>query len=101
MLHQKMIPVDRRPTVIYYPRSFHIAFVELFPRKYDLIVIKDVNDRSKSTEVTLKSSNQCRNIAEVFGDSFVELHLIRRIKFYHRACQNHSPEWSCFYDMPV
>ena len=94
----KMIPFDRTPTVIYITRSFHIAFVEILPRTYYLIVVKDVNNRSNSTEATLRASNRCPNITEIFNDTFLQLHLLRRIKSYHLACQKHSPQVSCFYD---
>ena len=94
----KMISIDRSPALINIPRSFHIAFVEFVPRKYYLIVVKDVNDRSKSTETTLRASNHCPNITQIFGDTFLQDHVIRRIKSYHRPCQEHLPPLSCFYD---
>ena len=94
----KMISIDRSPLVINIPRPFHIAFVEFIPREYYLIVIKDVNDRSKSIETTLRASNHCPNITQIFGDAFLQHHLIRRIKSYHLSCQEYVPPLSCFYD---
>ncbi|UJR13223.1 hypothetical protein I4U23_000245 [Adineta vaga] len=33
----KIVPIDRRPTTIYWKRPYHIAFVELSPNHYYLI----------------------------------------------------------------
>ena len=69
-----------------------------FPRKYYLIAAKDVNNQSKSIDRTLQTSNQYPNITEILNETFLQLHLIRRIKYYHLPCQQHSPQLSCFYD---
>ena len=95
----KTIPIDRSPAIINIPRSFHIAFAEFFPRKYYLIVVKDVNDRSKSIEKTLRASNQCLNITQILNETVLQLHLLHRIKLYHRSCQEYSPQLACFYDI--
>ena len=95
----KMIPVDRSPALINIPRSFHIAFVEFVHRKYYLILVKDINNQSKSSETTLRSSNHCPNLTDIVNETLLEVHLIRRMKFYHRLCQDHSSQLSCFYDI--
>jgi len=47
---------------------------------------------------TINSSNHCPNINELLNKSIVQLHLLRRIKYYHLPCQNQSLNLSCFYD---
>ena len=46
----------------------------------------------------INSSDRCPHINEVFNETIVQLHLIRRIKYYHLPCQNQSLNLSCFYD---
>jgi hypothetical protein len=40
----------------------------------------------------------CPHISELFNETFVQWHLLRRIKYYHLPCENQSLNLSCFYD---
>jgi hypothetical protein len=46
----------------------------------------------------IKPSDRCPNITELFNSTFIEWHLLRRIKYYHLPCQNQSLNLSCFHD---
>ncbi|CAF4517039.1 unnamed protein product [Rotaria sp. Silwood2] len=48
-----------------------------------------------STDVN--PSHRCLSINELFNETIVELRLIRRIKYYHIPCQQHS-DLVCFFD---
>lgn len=95
----KTIPIDRSPAIIHIPRSFHIAFAEFVPRKYYLIVVKDINNQSKSITTTLRASNECLNLTQILNETILQFHLIQRIKFYQSPCQEYSPQLACFYDI--
>jgi hypothetical protein len=42
--------------------------------------------------------DRCPHINELFNQTFVQWHLLRRIKYYHLPCQKQSLNLSCFYD---
>jgi hypothetical protein len=46
----------------------------------------------------INQSDRCPHIRELFNESFVQWHLLRRIKYYHLPCGNQSLNLSCFYD---
>ena len=94
----KTIPINRNPVTIYWSRPFHIAFTEFVSHKYYLIVVQNVYNQSKTIEKLIKSSDRCPHIRELFNETFIQMHLIRRIKYYHLPCRNHSLQLSCFYD---
>jgi hypothetical protein len=94
----KTIPINRDPATIYWSRPFHIAFVELFTNNYYLITVQTIYNSSRTLIKTLKRSDRCPNIIELFNETIVKLHLLRRIKYYQLPCQEHSKQLSCFYD---
>ncbi|CAF4059386.1 unnamed protein product [Adineta steineri] len=94
----KKISINRNPISIYWPRPFHIIFVELFRKNYYLVFVDKIYNESTLIEKRIKSSDHCPNIQEIFNETFAKLHLIRRIKYFHVPCQTYSPQLSCFYD---
>ncbi|CAF1455961.1 unnamed protein product [Adineta ricciae] len=94
----KAIPLDRQSVVVYWTRPYHIAFVELFTNNYYLITVRSIPDSSSTLEKTLTPSDRCIHIKEYFNETFSQLHLIRRIKYYHLPCQQRTRNISCFYD---
>ncbi|CAF1539873.1 unnamed protein product, partial [Rotaria sordida] len=60
--------------------------------------IKRTYKQSATYSTTIKSSDHCPNINQLFNKTFVQMHIIRRIKYYHLPCQQHSLNLSCFYD---
>jgi len=94
----KIIPINENSITIYWSHPFHIAFVELNDNDYYLISVKNTFNRSEIIIQTINSLNRCKYISEVLNKTLVNLHLIRRIKYYHLPCQNSSSNLSCFYD---
>ncbi|CAF1136461.1 unnamed protein product [Adineta steineri] len=92
----KKISINRKPVIIFWPRIFHIVFVELFPKNYYLTYLENKYNQSTIIEKQLKSSDRCPYIGEIFNETFTKLHLIRRIKYFHVPCRN--LQLSCFYD---
>ncbi|CAF4988228.1 unnamed protein product [Rotaria sp. Silwood1] len=46
----------------------------------------------------LNLSVHCPHINELFTETFVQMHVLRRIKYYQLPCQKYSSNLSCFYD---
>ena len=47
---------------------------------------------------TINGTNRCRHIRELFHTTIMQMHLLRRIKYYQLPCQIHGADLSCFYD---
>ncbi|UJR34572.1 hypothetical protein I4U23_027348, partial [Adineta vaga] len=94
----KSISMYQKSFTIRWSRPFHIAFLEFYPNIYYLIIVQKNSNRLKSTEKIITSTDLCPHLREVLNETFARLHLLRRIKYYHKVCQNHSSYLSCFYD---
>ncbi|CAF1047754.1 unnamed protein product [Rotaria sordida] len=94
----KTIPIHQNSIIIYWSRPFHLVFVELFNKNYYLVVIQRTFYPSTTIIRKINSSDRCEHINELFNETIIKLHLLRRIKYYHIPCQRHSPKLSCFYD---
>ena len=93
----KSIPINDAPIRIYRPKPFDLVFLELLEQDYYLAVA----GRSALEQVEKKVSiaDRCLPINEIFNESIAQLHLLRRIKFYHLPCAwQSSPVISCFFD---
>ena len=94
----KTIPLNRNPVIIYWPRRFDIVLVEFLHHQYYLIFLRNhTTIQSNSVQKNIVASNRCSNISEIFNQSLLQLHLIRRIKYYHLPCRQTSPQLPCFY----
>ncbi|CAF4238506.1 unnamed protein product [Rotaria sp. Silwood2] len=95
----KTIPVNQDAAIVYWPYPFHVVFIEFFDKNYYLAVVQQAYNRSIIISKTIHLSDRCKHISEVFNETIVELHLLRRIKYYHLPCQQRrSYHLSCFYD---
>jgi hypothetical protein len=94
----KKILINQNSATIYWPHPFHIMFVEPSKDIYYLAVIQKTYVASTTLDSTINPSHRCPHISELFNETFVKLHLLRRIKYYHVPCQNRSLQLSCFYD---
>jgi hypothetical protein len=94
----RTIPVIQDSVTIYWSRPFHLVFIEISNQTYYLTVFEKTYNRSSIIIKTINPSDRCRHISELFGKTFVQLHLLRRIKYYHLPCESYSPDLSCFYD---
>ena len=94
----RTIPVQQDSIVIYWSRPFHLVFVEFENKNYYFAFVQQIYNQSASINATIKPSDRCANIREVFNETIVQLRLLRRIKYYHLPCQINSPDLKCFYD---
>ncbi|CAF3920364.1 unnamed protein product [Rotaria sp. Silwood1] len=94
----RTLPLMQDLLTIYWPRSFHLVFIELFDKTYYLAVIQKTYERSTIINKMLNLSDHCPHINELFNETFVQMHGLRRIKYYHLSCQKYSSNLSCYYD---
>jgi hypothetical protein len=94
----KTVATDQKSITIFWPYPFQIAAAELFNDSYYLIVAQETSNQSSTISKTINPSDRCAHLSEVLNETIVNLHLLRRIKYYHLPCQNRSPLLSCFYD---
>ncbi|CAF3051659.1 unnamed protein product [Rotaria sp. Silwood2] len=94
----RTIPLQQNSITIYWSQPFHLVFIELLNKFYYLAIIQTNYQRSITINTVIKSSNRCLHINELFNQTFVQMHVLRRIKYYHLPCQKYSPNFSCFYD---
>ncbi|CAF4159051.1 unnamed protein product [Rotaria sordida] len=78
----------------------HKKFYCICPKGYigEQSAIERTQKRSTTYFTMVKSSDHCPNINQLFNKTFIQMDIIRRIKYYHLPCQQHSLNLSCFYD---
>ena len=86
-----------RSMTIYWSQPFHMTFFQPTNSTYYLILIQRNYQQSKEIKKSITSSDRCLHINEIFNETFTQLHMIRRIKYYHLPCQTNL-NLSCFYD---
>ena len=92
------IPVDQDTVLIYRSDPFHIVFVEIgLPKTYYLAVLQQEFASGIKISSKLTRSDRCMSIDELFNASFVNLHLLRRLKYYNVPCKERK-NLACFYD---
>ena len=96
----KKIALDEETVLIYRDRPFHIIFIEIEQSKtYYLSLLQQKFIPSINISLTLKPSDRCPSINEIFNETILSWHLLRRIKYYHIPCQQQQQlNLSCFYD---
>jgi hypothetical protein len=94
----KKISLSRNSITIHSSHPFHILIVEFLRNNYYLGIIQKTFDTSTTIKTTIDSSHRCPNISELFNQTFIKLHPLRRIKYYHLPCQKNSSHLSCFVD---
>ena len=92
----RTIPYKQKSIPIYYSQPFHLLFIEFQNKNYYLTSIR--NESQLSTTATINHFDRCPHINELFNKTFIEMHLIRRIKYYHLPCRMSAYNLSCFYD---
>ena len=90
----RTIPRANQSIIIYRSQPYHLVFIELLDRTYYLSPIEQKSYQSS----TIHPSHRCPNISELFNETFSQMHLLHRIKFYHLPCENLSLNLACFYD---
>ncbi|CAF2931593.1 unnamed protein product [Rotaria sp. Silwood2] len=94
----RTISFTQKSFTIFWSRPFHLIFIELQNKIYYLAFIEKNYNQSSKIVTMVKLSNLCPNINELFNHTFVRMHIIRRIKYYHLPCQKYSTKLNCFHD---
>ncbi|CAF1026336.1 unnamed protein product [Adineta steineri] len=92
----KRIRFDQDSVTIYRTKPFHLVFIE-FDEYFYLAVLRPTYIQSNLISSQITPSRRCVPITQLFNDTFIQWHLLRRIKHYHIPCQEH-PDLACFYD---
>lgn len=95
----KTIPSYSRSIIIRWSHPFHVAFIEMFNQNYYLLLIQHYFTPSSFITKTVTIKDRCHRFDELFNKTISQLHLLRRMKYYHLACQQRSNLTpTCFYD---
>ncbi|CAF2821896.1 unnamed protein product [Rotaria sp. Silwood2] len=94
----RTISLIKNSLTVYWSQPFHLVFIELLNKIYYLAIIQKTYERSTTINKMINPSDRCRHINELFNETFVQMHILRRIKYYHLPCQKYSSNLSCFYD---
>ncbi|CAF4395012.1 unnamed protein product [Rotaria sp. Silwood2] len=94
----RTIPFIQKSLIIHWSKPFHLVFIELYNKIYYLAVIQNIYNRSTIINKMINSLDRCQHINELFNETFIKMHILHRIKYYHLPCQRYSSNLSCFYD---
>jgi len=94
----KKYPFDKDTITVARSSPFHIIFVEIGNKTFYLTLIQVEYKYSTNISLRVKNSNRCSHITELFNASFSQMHLLRRMKYYHIPCQERKNHLACFYD---
>ncbi|CAF2726603.1 unnamed protein product [Rotaria sp. Silwood2] len=94
----RTIPFIQKSLIIHWSKPFHLVFIELYNKIYYLAVIQNIYNRSTIINKMINPLDRCQNINELFNETFIKMHILHRIKYYHLPCQRYSSNLSCFYD---
>ena len=92
----KKIPFNQYSITFYISVMFHIAFAQI-SNQYYLVVLQENPVTVAHISTQVNPSHRCRSISELFGQTFADQHLLKRIKSYHVPCQKQS-DLICFHD---
>ncbi|CAF0959222.1 unnamed protein product [Adineta ricciae] len=92
----RKIGINQELISFYTSITFNIALAE-FDQNYYLILLRDRAFFSTILSAKIRQSHRCKSLTELFNQTFINQHLLKRIKFYHRPCQNQR-DLICFYD---
>ena len=105
----KAIPINQDSITLFWPQPFHLVILELVRHDYYLAFLRPSTpplNSSTSTSTddvltkTMNTSDRCPHIDELFNETILRYHLLRRIKYYHLLCQHRtgSEDLKCFVD---
>jgi hypothetical protein len=91
------IPFDRDIAIVRISISFHIIIVQMI-NEYFLAYVNANYTYSSLSTISIEQNQQCPHIQHLFNNKSIGTYsLLRRVKYYHLLCQNHS-ELKCFHD---
>ena len=92
----KKIAFDQNLITFYPLIPFNIALAEIYNNLY-LIILREERIISATISTEIVPSHRCEHINEVFNETIVNLHLLKRMKLYHSLCVEKS-QLICFRD---
>ncbi|UJR17350.1 hypothetical protein I4U23_004245 [Adineta vaga] len=90
------IPYDVNLVTLRQVVPFQLLFIEI-NQIYYLTIVRENFILWENISVEVTSSQKCLNVRDLFNNTVLEYHLLRRMKYYHLPCQNNK-ELVCFYD---
>lgn len=88
------IPFHQNSVTLYTSMVFKLIFVSLSSTEYYLTnPMKD----NQTVSIDIQPMQRCLHVRDLFNQTVASLHLLRRIKYYHRPCQENR-NLICFYD---
>ena len=107
----KAIPINQDSITLFWSQPFHLVFLELVRHDYYLAFLRpstsSLNSSASTGDALIKTvstSDRCPHIDELFNETILRYHLLRRIKYYHLLCQHRtgtgdqSTALKCFVD---
>ena len=92
----KKIAFNQITAVVYTSIEFRLIFVQV-NEKFYLAFHRAIQSRLASISTAVQASHRCLSTTKLFNATILNLHNLRRIKFYHLPCQK-QPELVCFHD---
>ncbi|CAF0831673.1 unnamed protein product [Adineta ricciae] len=83
---------------VYWSQRFHLTFIETLDKIFYVGTLQPNYIPSTRRTQQINSSHRCSSINELTNETFAQLHVLRRMKYYHVICQQHSPHLQCFRD---
>ncbi|UJR29703.1 hypothetical protein I4U23_017251 [Adineta vaga] len=94
----KTILIQQDSIILYWSQPYHLIFIELTRQNYYLISINKTYTRSIKFYKKISSFDHCPHINKISNKQFSALHLLQRIKSYHKLCQTNQTRLKCFHD---
>ncbi|CAF1039255.1 unnamed protein product [Adineta steineri] len=96
----KRIPFGQNSIRVYRSFPFHLVFVEIMKtnhqqKSFYLVLTQQIY--IPAANISTSEFHRCLPINELFNSTILSYSLLRRVKYYHKACQKHL-DLTCFYD---
>ena len=92
----KKIAFNQITAVVYTSIKFRLIFAHV-DEKFYLVFHRTIQSRLASISTVVQASHRCLSTTELFNATILNLHTLRRIKFYHLPCQTRR-QLVCFHD---
>ncbi|CAF4653609.1 unnamed protein product, partial [Rotaria sp. Silwood2] len=93
----KQVRLDEDKATLHRTIPFHLGFVETNSKTYYLSYLQQNYVPSSMLSWTVSFSDHCSPIVELFNQTIVSMHILRRMKYYHIPCRERK-NLACFYD---
>ncbi|UJR38686.1 hypothetical protein I4U23_031352 [Adineta vaga] len=94
----QMISQSTNSIRVYWSQLFHFIFIVTLDKIYYLVYLQSNYILSRKITQKINKSHRCLSVNELVNETFAQLHVLRRMKYYHSICQQYSSYLLCFYD---